>query len=531
MKIHPLMSFFILSLFASLTYVQLQASVCAGYEIIRVPSDYPIIQEAIDMASPESTILVSSGIYHEHLVVNKPLTLIGQDKATTIVDGNGTGGWRCEDSVICVTVDGVTIDGFTIRNSGGSGYWSFVSGICLASNSNRVMGNIISNNNYGVIIGTPYHKGSRKNTITDNIIQSNNYGIFAYQGGNNTIVDNSVLDNCLNGIWFVGLDVNNTNTLKDNIVSNSSCGICLSGFVILGSATVNTRHNTLQGSSEFSPSPLSNNTISGNNVIGNEYGVHVEYVGGNEIDNNVITSNNHGVNLDESSNNTIIGNTISGNELGINLPSSSNNTIFCNNFVENTQQLGNSSTTNIWDNGAEGNYWSDYTGLDDGNDGRAAGDGVGDTKLPHLGVDYYPLIIPWGPVPVVWGYAAYPVTLRSNSTVSAFRFIQSEKEIAFTVTGPSDTVGYCNMIIPKTLLRDNPWKILLNNTDIAPQAIITENQTHTSIYFIYNHGTYNIQITGTWVIPEFPSATILPLLILLSLILLITTKRKFALYQ
>jgi hypothetical protein len=46
----------------------------------------------------------------------------------------------------------------------------------------------------------------------------------------------------------------------------------------------------------------------------------------------------------------------------------------------------------------EGNYWSDYTGLDDGSgvglfgESRVAGDGIGDTETPHLGYDWYPLM-------------------------------------------------------------------------------------------------------------------------------------------
>lgn len=151
--------------------------------------------------------------------------------------------------------------------------------------------------------------------------------------------------------------------------------------------------------------------------------------------------------------------------------------------------------------------------MDDGSGGRVAGDGVGDTDLPHLEVDYYPLATPWGPIPVLWDGATYPVKLLSNSTVSTFLFMQAWEKIRFDVRGPSDTVGYCNVTIPKNLLRGDPWKIFLNSTNITSQAIITENQTHTSIYFTYVHGTYEAKIYGTEVIPEFPTAIVLLLFI------------------
>lgn len=41
---------------------------------------------------------------------------------------------------------------------------------------------------------------------------------------------------------------------------------------------------------------------------------------------------------------------------------------------------------NTWDNGSEGNFWSNYNGSD------FDGDGIGDTYLPWEGVDHYPLM-------------------------------------------------------------------------------------------------------------------------------------------
>ena len=83
---------------------------------------------------------------------------------------------------------------------------------------------------------------------------------------------------------------------------------------------------------------------------------------------------------------------------GISIYSNSNNNIFHhNNILDNTSPVF-SSGINSWDNGeGEGNYWSDYTGSDNGSNGRIAGDGVGDTDLPHQGVDWYPLMEPWVP--------------------------------------------------------------------------------------------------------------------------------------
>jgi hypothetical protein len=51
---------------------------------------------------------------------------------------------------------------------------------------------------------------------------------------------------------------------------------------------------------------------------------------------------------------------------------------------EQLRLLGDNQNT--WDDGqGEGNFWDDYEGFD--NDG----DGVGDTDLPNLGVDNFPL--------------------------------------------------------------------------------------------------------------------------------------------
>lgn len=411
-------------LLSSLTLFQVSAR--TRQEIIRVPADYPTIQEAINAAASGSMILVGSGTYHEHLVVNKTLTLIGQDKATTIIDGNKTG------TVVHIKANNVTINGFTLRNGG--------EGLRLEQfDSSIISSNIVTlNGDRGILLNK-----SSDNLIDDNLILRNGNPLPGISSGEG-----------------IRLDLSNNNTIINNIVNwNVVCGIAL-----MSSCSNLIVNNTIEKSAE---------------------GIAI-FNGG-----------------------------------------SKNNAIYHNNFIWNNFHVeGDVLPLNFWDDGTAGNYWDDYTGLDDGSNGRITGDGVGDTDLPHLGVDNYPLINPWEPIPVIWENKEYPVTLLSNSTISEFRFIQTDKKITFNVRGPVTTVGFCNATISKNLLRGNPWRVLLNTTDITSEVIITENQTHTLIHFTYNHSAFSVQIIGTWVIPEFPSTIILPLFIVFSIFAITFAKRK-----
>ena len=123
----------------------------------------------------------------------------------------------------------------------------------------------------------------------------------------------------------------------------------------------------------------------------------------NTITGNVIMDSNVGIFLAESPN-TIVGNCIENNGEGIFLgPLSSNheishNLIYHNSFVNNTRQVYDCECTdpstiqhlNTWDNGIEGNYWSNYNGTDNNNDE------IGD--IPYLvsddDVDKCPLMKP-----------------------------------------------------------------------------------------------------------------------------------------
>ncbi len=102
---------------------------------------------------------------------------------------------------------------------------------------------------------------------------------------------------------------------------------------------------------------------------------------------NTIENNNAGVYSDDADINDILRNTIAGNFYGILFGSGSEgNTVYHNNIIDNiVQKVDFQPWMNNWHHPYmnEGNFWSDYTGMDEDEDG------IGD--IPH-GQDVYPIM-------------------------------------------------------------------------------------------------------------------------------------------
>jgi len=296
---------------------------------------YPTIQKGINNASQNDRILVLSGTYYENVVVNKTICLIGEDKGTTVIDGVQKG------HVINVVADNVTISDFTIANSS------------LESSGSGI-----------------YLYGINGCNITQNNIVDNNIGVFLAWASNNNISGNNVAENSWCGIYLSYSSNNNVISLN-NLEANNWYGIGL-----LHSSNINDIH--------------------GNNITRNYYGIGLgSFSSYNVIFGNDIANNHIGIGLFEfSTNNVISGNNITANnQYGIYFNDASNNEFFHNNLVNNAQQVWQygSGYVNFWDNGCEGNYWSDYNGTD------SDGDGIGDTPYVIDGdnTDRYPLMNPY----------------------------------------------------------------------------------------------------------------------------------------
>jgi parallel beta-helix repeat protein len=178
------------------------------------PADFNTIQEAINGASDGDTIYVYNGTYYENILVNKTVSLVGQDRGITIIDGQGNG------NVVSITAGNVSVHGFTISNSGIHPYHSgiFIDGPC-ATGSNISHNNIL-NNNDGVSL---YYASN--NLISNNIMSFNHYnGIVLYSSGNNLISNNIISYNYYYGVFLYSSGVN---MIVSNTISSNYYGIYL----------------------------------------------------------------------------------------------------------------------------------------------------------------------------------------------------------------------------------------------------------------------------------------------------------------
>jgi parallel beta-helix repeat protein len=148
---------------------------------------FSTIQEAINDANEGDTITVPAGIYYENIIINKSISLLGEDKDTTIIDGSGVG------YVVYISADNVLISDFTIQNSSlAVSDDEKISGVHLNSVSNvGVTCNIINKNYIGISFNS-----SSNNTIKDNEIKNNSYyGIYLMSSSDNNIYHNNLMNN------------------------------------------------------------------------------------------------------------------------------------------------------------------------------------------------------------------------------------------------------------------------------------------------------------------------------------------------
>jgi parallel beta-helix repeat protein len=250
------------------------------------------------------------------------------------------------------------------------GLWCYGSeeiGIYLCSSSNNEIKNNSFKNNGIFISGTKVvHYNSH--TIENNVI--NGKKNYYYKNTNSIRVPEDtgevILANCSN------MTVENAN------VSDSSAGIEIAYTKNSSISNVKTSNKNYCGIYLYNSSNI---TVSNNEANWNFNGIYIENSQNNKIINNDALYNcawgrwDGGIHLNAASNNEITNNNVSlNNGVGIYLYHSLHNKIYLNNFINNSNAVYSSSSTNFWNSTSKvtytynnstyanymGNYWSDY---------------------------------------------------------------------------------------------------------------------------------------------------------------------------
>jgi parallel beta-helix repeat protein len=411
------------------------------------PADFHTIQEAVNAANSSDTIFVKNGTYYEHVVVNKALSLVGENRSNTIIDGNGTG------NVLRVSASYVGICGFTIQKSGSAG--SLEAGIFL--------------------------NGARFCNVTHNNLVGNCYGISLTSSSNNSIYENNITNNNVGGIDFA---FSNNNTICKNDITRNIYGTAIrftgsDNNQIFQNNIENNGYGIILGSSD-------NNIVAENNITKNHAdGVSLSIAWYNIISGNNITANQACIYIEYSRYDNISKNNIANGNVGIYFHHGDGHAFYHNNFVNNKDQIYflDICVNNTWDDGypSGGNYWSDYTGIDNYSgpyQNETGSDGIGDTPYIVEGnnIDHYPLMNPYTP-----------------------------HNIAITNVVPSKNVvgqGYCTSINITIANQGNtPETITVttyaNTTTLQTNILALENNASTTITLTWNttgfaYGYYTI---------------------------------------
>jgi len=236
--------------------------------------------------------------------------------------------------------------------------------------------------------------------ISDNIARHNSRG-FLLAGSSDNYLSSNLAEACERGFFLLQ---SHRNELIRNAFTTDTNGFPLEFGFLLEDSYDNTIDG-IDGSHKLLGTSVGTGiaTVNCDNIVISNYiikgfdvGISIENGNNHEIKVNYISENNLGIYLKSAIGTIIYNNIITENSLGVFTDVLSiDNYIYLNLFINNADQIQDLGE-NSWWNSSDflGNFWSNYWGEDDGSNGRIAGDYIGDTDLPHEGVDMYPLLDP-----------------------------------------------------------------------------------------------------------------------------------------
>lgn len=205
----------------------------AAADIIHVPGDAATIQGGIALAQPGDSVLVSAGIYPEHVQLSSNVSVIGEDPLTTVVDGGGV----AIDVVRAISVTGVRFKGFTVMGAISGGGLPGGAGVFVNFPSASVIIDeiIATGNDFGIAVFNSFNRSGPG--ITGCEIHDNNF--FGVGDPGNGLLSRSVIYRNLHGISQAG------NSSQPQIIGNTIWGNFTDGFSYWNDFAPTVRNNII----------------------------------------------------------------------------------------------------------------------------------------------------------------------------------------------------------------------------------------------------------------------------------------------
>jgi len=355
------------------------------------------IHSAIAKANAGDTILVHSGLYQEgNINIDKRLTLIGIDHP--VIDG------KKEYEPISIRVEGVTVKGFTIQNSGHSSMHD-IAGIKIYNTNNvTITDNILDDNFFGI-----YAQESRNCHIENNRLRAYGKaehfvgnGIHAWKSDSITIVGNEIMGH-RDGIYLEFV----THTEVDSNLSQNNLRY---GLHFMFSHDNSYLYNTFTSNGAgvavmYTDRVRMEHNVFNENWGDSAYGLLLKDIRDSHIQHNVFAKNTTAIYMEGSNRIQMLDNRFENNGWAIKIFSSCmNNTLSRNSFIQNTFDIATNGGRMT--NRFEENYWDKYEGYD------LDKDGIGD--VPHHPVSLFSILVERYPSMMLL-FRSFMVTLFDRS--------------------------------------------------------------------------------------------------------------------
>ena len=358
------------------------------------------LQQCIDSAAPNEVISVESGVHAGPIIINKPVTLIGEPGAE--IRGNGTG------KVVAVAANNVTLRGLRITGSGlqlsDDDAAIFITGNhaiiqnCVAADSlhgiylKKVSGAEILNNRIRgkttlVASTEPVEKGigqSAENCDTTLVANRRGNGIHQWNCEGNLIRGNEISD-ARDGIYF---SFTNNSRVENNLIHHVRYGL---HYMYSDGNTF--ENNTFTENAAGAAIMFSKNmVVRGNRFVSNRgyraYGLIFQSSDNSRLEQNEISENAVGLSFNQCNQNEIVANRVTRNYIGLRFGSNSDANRFTENiFTGNIHPIETGASDvsgSFWAVHGVGNLWDTELEIDFNRDGII--------DLPHRELDLFGIL-------------------------------------------------------------------------------------------------------------------------------------------